>query len=519
MKKIKLFIILGALSVGAVISSCNMDKTPYDRIPSEITTMQDATAFRTRLYATLKDITGGPATFFYGDFQSDMFNVPANYGNHFGWAYRWGADATVPEIEDFWYGMYSHINNTNFLIEGIEHLRGIPNTPQSDLNLLNTYWGESHLLRAFYHYQLVLKYCKAYDPATANEAASGVMLITEPLVPANDYKPRATLAEVYTQMMADIAVAEEYITNNGAPNSYYFNADIVQAFKARVALSMKDYPTAVTAAMNVINSGRYELTSDPVAFKGMWNVEDKLGTTAYDGVTYNTAQKELLMILLAKDAGDGPVETGFRFLNFVVGSGRYSPTFFPTQTSIDRFDADNDIRFAAYFDLKPLILDNTGSDEIYYLNKYPGNPALTTDNYQKHFHQAKPFRLAELYLIAAEANYFANNTTAANEMLNAIRAKRITNWTTQSYSGEALLNEIKLERFRELYAEGQRLYDLKRWGDGFNRGTSQSPALTMTGLQYSELSVEPNNFRFLWPIPKAELDINLAIKDQQNPGY
>lgn len=519
MKKIKIFIILGVLSAAAIISSCNMDKIPYDRIDTEITSVNDATAFRARHYATLRDLTGGSATLFLGDFQSDLFHVPANYGNHYGWAYRWGIDSGEPEVEDYWYRLYSHLNNTNLLIEGIETLRKDANTSASNLKLLDAYWGEAHLFRAFYYHQLTLKFCRAYDPATAGEEATGVMLITKPLVPANEYHPRATLEEVYTQMMADIAIAEQFITSNGVPNSNYFNADIVQAFKARVALSMKNYPTAVTAAMNVITSGRYELTGDPLAFKGMWNVEDKIGTMGFDNVVYDVPQKELLMIIRSKDAGDSPTETGYRFLNFNLKSGRYSPTFIPTQKSIDAFDRDNDIRFDAYFDLKPLVIDNTGSGEIYYLNKYPGNRALQTDNYQRHFQQGKPFRLAELYLIAAEANYFANNEGAANDMLNALRSKRINNWATTSYSGADLLKEIKIERFRELYAEGQRLYDLKRWEDGFSRGPAQNPTITMQGIQYSDLSVDASNYRFLWPIPKKELDINLAIKDQQNPGY
>lgn len=82
--------------------------------------------------------------------------------------------------------------------------------------------------------------------------------------------------------------------------------------------------------------------------------------------------------------------------------------------------------------------------------------------------QPKPFRIAEMYLIATEANAKIGTAAAVkkgNDALNALKKARIEGWTDATYDQEALLNEIMNERERELVGEGYRLMDLKRWGE------------------------------------------------------
>lgn len=93
-----------------------------------------------------------------------------------------------------------------------------------------------------------------------------------------------------------------------------------------------------------------------------------------------------------------------------------------------------------------------------------------------YINKIKPFRIAEQYLIAAEAyarRGGAGDEAAACEYLNALRSKRIPGYKEKLYSGNALLNEIKEERARELFGEGFRFTDLKRWGEGMARSAAQ----------------------------------------------
>ena len=61
------------------------------------------------------------------------------------------------------------------------------------------------------------------------------------------------------------------------------------------------------------------------------------------------------------------------------------------------------------------------------------------------------------------------------------------------------------------------MHDLKLWNLGMNRGVSQNTAMTHSA--YDLISAESGNFRFLWPIPKEEMDANPQFAGQQNDGF
>lgn len=139
----------------------------------------------------------------------------------------------------------------------------------------------------------------------------------------------------------------------------------------------------------------------------------------------------------------------------------------------------------------------------------------------------KPFRLSELYLIAAEAcatDGPAKNETKANDYINTLRSKRIANYTSVSMSGNTLVQAIREERAKELIGEGFRLSDLRRWNTGFTRDAG----FDAIGLSYITPFVKGNTTgviynstdrRFVWPIPQFEFTVNPNIDGQQNPGY
>lgn len=94
----------------------------------------------------------------------------------------------------------------------------------------------------------------------------------------------------------------------------------------------------------------------------------------------------------------------------------------------------------------------------------------------------------------------------ANALLNDFRAKRIENWTNVDYSQTEILDQILLERRRELCYEGHRFFDMRRLGKDISK-----PIIGKT--------LEQGNHRWLMPIPLAELQANPVIANQQNDGY
>ena len=125
------------------------------------------------------------------------------------------------------------------------------------------------------------------------------------------------------------------------------------------------------------------------------------------------------------------------------------------------------------------------------------------------------FRLAEAYLIYAEAAVRANNSTAITQALtyiNNLRQRAYGNTSGNLTAASQLtLDFILDERARELHWEGKRRTDLIRY-DRFTTATYLWP---WKGGVKDGTSVGAH--RNLFPIPAAEINTNPNLK--QNPGY
>ncbi len=122
--------------------------------------------------------------------------------------------------------------------------------------------------------------------------------------------------------------------------------------------------------------------------------------------------------------------------------------------------------------------------------------------------------MSEIYFIAAEAAYHLNNEAKALTDLNAVATKRDASFAGYSSTGTALLNEILLERRKELAFEGQRYWDLARNNKDVVR-------VNLAGNYPGNvpLTLPIDNFRRIFPIPQVELDANPNIRGEQNAGY
>jgi hypothetical protein len=142
------------------------------------------------------------------------------------------------------------------------------------------------------------------------------------------------------------------------------------------------------------------------------------------------------------------------------------------------------------------------------------------------------YRLAETYLVAAEAYFFLNDKDKARDYINVVRRRAAaTGKATQMEvtSAQVTLNFILDERARELCGEFTRWYDLKRTNQLLTRvrNTAYSPALvtraagtgfTAGGNYGSNAAINIRDFHVLRPIPQTEID-RTSGKITQNTGY
>lgn len=116
------------------------------------------------------------------------------------------------------------------------------------------------------------------------------------------------------------------------------------------------------------------------------------------------------------------------------------------------------------------------------------------------------FRLAETYLLLAEAYIGQNNPAKAAEAINVVRARAGASPAT---ADQATIDYLLDERIRELVGEESRRFTLVRTGKFLDRVKAYN------GLVGSKVQ----EHHALWPIPQAIIDANRDAVFAQNPGY
>lgn len=500
MKKTNIIYIAG-ISLLAGFSSCKkeLDQFPNDAIEltQSFQTLKDAKTWNSGMYAGLRGRLYG--TFMYTqDVQGDQLNATLDYGNRNGNPHRWG-DSFLAEdgaLSGPWSSYYSGIVNANLAIAGLEN---IPTSTAAEKAELDRYKGDAYLVRAYYYSELMIRFAKPYSPVTA-DADLGVPLVLT--YDPNEKPARATSKQVYTQILSDIATAKTLLTAvTGAQGASKFTSHTALALEARVKLNMQDWTGAKTAADAVISAGTYPLINTQAELTAYWRT---------DGI------KETITQAFVSKPNELP-NTNVIYLGFVAATGKFTPDFVPSQWVIDMYD-NLDLRKAAYYERKTLTIQGTDYANIWCVNKYPGNPALFTAATTNYAHAPKMFRVAELYLISAEAGARAGAGTeaAALTRLNELRVARGIP-ALVGLTGAPLVQAIKDERFRELAFEGFRLWDLKRWNEGFSRSNPQNTSFILTGANYNTLTIPANADKFVWGIPTRDLTTNPNL--QQNAGW
>jgi len=493
LKNVKiLFVALTALCA----VSC-LDKVPQSAIPQQqaMQTFDDAEQTVTGIYSLLKSsaLYSGYLTIL-PDLQTDLVYAVDGYSNTYGNFWLWTIRSTTSEIESVYASLYQIIASCNFYLDYVPRVVAAT-TDENKLNDLNTYTGEVYAIRALAYSELLKCYCKAYKPETA-ERELGVVLRTTTL--DKQPLPRASLYDSYQQVIKDLERAEELLDeDNDAYSSAFVTRAMVLALHARVALYMEDWQSAVKYSTELIESRNFALssavsyyTNNMTYFDYMWN--------------YDVATEIIWRIGFTTTSYGGAL--GQSFLGFNVDYTYYYPDYVPAQWVLDLY-SNSDMRYSSYFYTLPTGYNHGLQWPL--LVKYFGNQDFINNALIYHTVMPKPFRLAEQYLIRAEAlcRQQTPNFSAATKDINTLRASRIVSGGGVNLTADNYIEQIAAERVRELYMEGFRLHDFKRWGElyrggeGFTR-TPQSNSLT----EGSSLSVKADDPLFVWPIPIHEIE-------------
>ena len=402
----------------------------------------------------------------FADLLADNVYISAVNSNRYLDFFQVNYTVNNGNAQGIWETAYNTILNTNNVIGS--SLQGTPEIDQLR--------GEALAIRALMYFELVKHFAKPY---TVDANGLGV-----PLVVSYDpfKKPqRNTVAEVYAQIKTDLDNAIPLLTIQ--KSSGYFSAYAAKALLARMHLFKGEWTSALEAAEDVINNSGYTLLG-PNQFFSYWSS--------------NTARTDGL-------------ETLFEVVFDLVGNaGNDALAYFYDQAGYGDALASRDFynSYAASDIRKGLIVPTIHPDRgnIRVVNKYPNSSQPDKDEF-------KVIRLSEVYLIAAEAALQSGDEGLALTYLNEIAFRRDPNFAGYSSSGAALLDDILLERRKELAFEGHRYWDLARNNRDVERININN---NYPGVP---LIIETTNFRRILPIPQSELDANPNIRSQQNTGY
>ncbi len=478
--------VMAATAVALGLSSC-LEKTPGDYIPEteSMTSLNGAEQVLTGIYTAYMSsgLYSGYLTL-CPDIQSDLVYAVQGNSNTMGNIWQWDIRSTNSEVESVYAALYRVIGRCNFFLDQVDALRNSI-TDDDSIETLDYYTGEVYCARALAYSELIKCFCKAYDPATAKDEL-GVVL-------ADTYfgeKPakRASLYDSYQFVISDLKKAEELLDEDydyyDAP---YFTHAAAHAIHARVALYMQDWDLAIAESSILIESDAFALatcrsyaSSTQTFLQYLWTNDasyEDIWRIGYTATSYGGAQ-------------------GSIFLNFTTDYTYYYPDYVPAQWVLNLYTS-GDARYDVYF----ANVQTGYSHQLAWplLIKYYGNEQLMT-NMIYHVNMPKPLRLAEQYLIRAEAYCRKGSYSAASTDLSALRQTRFTSGGSISVNANNWLETISDERVRELYMEGFRLHDLKRWGKGFER-TPQ----THSQSEGSSLKINADNPLFVWPIPNHEI--------------
>lgn len=395
-----------------------------------------------------------------------------------------------------WNQAYQLINNCNMVLDAADILSTHSDEEKAEVKKVK---GELYYLRASYYLMLVNLYGKPYTPSTA-ATEPGVPVKLSPNVEDKDFE-RASVADVYTQIVSDLNDAETLLASASAPASIYHpGVEAVYILRSRVALYMQDWATAKTYAQKAIDRDGYLLNLQEVS-----------------SASYPLSRQNAEVVF----SNGASMLGNILFVNLGNTNTYYevSPTWYLSDNLYSLF-SDDDYRKTTYI---------TTADDL--TNSFPTYHKVDCSiaSYGKYKEVSDVFsvRTAEAYLNMAEAEAQLGNDGEACRWLSKLRENRIANGGTVGLAGAELINFVREERERELFLEGLRWFDLRRYMVDAKYPFTKEIVHTMSTFKsqnwtdyrsnLSKYRLEKNDAAYTLDIPKQVRDFQPSIGSNQRP--
>ncbi len=370
---------------------------------------------------------------------------------------------TSSMTSDIWTDSYTSIYQFNNIIAGLDNN---PSVPQA---LARQITGEALAMRAYCYMQLANLF-------------GDVPLVLSPNIAESALLPRTPIAAVYAQIILDLTtakgnVAEAYVTNGSIGSRLQVNRSAVSALLAQAYLQTGNWQNAVTNATEVIDrTDLYTL----------------LPGRQLGNIFLADSREAILQLGSVFNAASGYTAEG---QEFVSSRDAFSLQFTLTPALLSAFEP-GDLRRTAW--IKETRLSGVTAQEPFKYQNYD----LSSASQSGRTEAPTVLRLAEMYLLRAEANVALGNSAEAIADLNMIRARA---GLSPLQAGVNLADAVVRERRVEMFLErGDRWLSLKR-------------SRTIDSVLGTVKRTTWQSFAQLYPIPQTAIDANPNLV--QNQGY
>jgi hypothetical protein len=395
------------------------------------------------------------------------------------------AGRTYESPEQIWISAYDGIEKANWVIERV------PGTTM-DATRKKEIIGEAYFLRAFYHWMATKNFSDVVIKTKASD------------VEANAYADKSPKSDVYQQIYKDLdSAANKLPTHTATLVKGRASKEAALALYAKAALYNADWSTALSKAQAVMNNSYLML---------MPNVKD-----LYDVTKEDQARVENIFAFEAESltsVSGSTISRSHQLVGLCGPAGSAAPAYgvttygsmFAYEAFFNSFDPDDKRRQLLdtnYVDKAGKVVAQKNVTPItrhgVLIKKYmdPISVSGNTNN-------VPIFRMADVYLIAAEAEARLNGATAqAYGYIKKVRDRAGLDELTAGLNGDAFVEAVLQERSWEFFAEGDRWYDLTRT-DRF---------MTVIPLAVNDYFPQrtPQLKNKYFPIPQNELNANIKL--------
>jgi starch-binding outer membrane protein, SusD/RagB family len=418
------------------MNSCEkfLEISPEGEIPTEdaLKTPRDVQLLLNSCYDVLRSakFMGGKMRNL-SDLMADDRDGRALSGNWLSY-YSHNTSIFNQDTRELWSEPYIMIYRCNVLLENMDLVADLSEEQKARTT------AEAKFLRAVGHFELVRMFANPYG-FTSGNTHDGIPLRIQA---SQDAIPRATVGEIYAQVLGDLEDAKDVLP---ASNGGYATSWAVKAYLARVHFQMNDFQNAFNYADEVINGGGFALDSNVMArFTAGTNQENIFNLISTGSL--NNSGAELASIYRSTNLSNPP-------------AGRMSSELYLTATA-----DSNDLRGQNFY-----VLANPGqSNELALLTRF-----------NEPWFNVPLLHLAEMLLIRAESAAELGNLAQAEADVNAIRNRAGLADVTPGLDAASLKLIIRNERRLEMPGEGYRFHDLRR------QGVHDSPNLLINGSPWN----------------------------------